>query len=80
MVADFAWSLVMLVYPGIFAFASFVRTALVGFRMWSTWSQAIRDKEFLVEMRLRNLEPEKEEQVPDVSNVVDTETEYSSDN
>jgi E3 ubiquitin-protein ligase MARCH6 len=26
----------------------------------SSWSQSVRDKEFLVEMRLRNLEPEKE--------------------
>jgi E3 ubiquitin-protein ligase MARCH6 len=28
----------------------------------STWSQSVRDKEFLVEMRLRNLEPDKEKQ------------------
>jgi E3 ubiquitin-protein ligase MARCH6 len=27
----------------------------------STWSQSIRDKEFLVEMRLRNHEPAEEE-------------------
>lgn len=26
----------------------------------ASWSQTIRDKEFLVEMRLRNLEPEQE--------------------
>lgn len=26
-------------------------------KLLSTWSQSIRDKEFLVEMRLRNLEP-----------------------
>ena len=26
--------------------------------MYLKWSQAVRDKEFLVEMRLRNLEPE----------------------
>lgn len=26
----------------------------------SSWSQSIRDKEFLVEMRLRNLEPPEE--------------------
>lgn len=26
-------------------------------KLLSSWSQSIRDKEFLVEMRLRNLEP-----------------------
>jgi hypothetical protein len=27
--------------------------------MYLRWSQTVRDKEFLVEMRLRNLEPEE---------------------
>jgi hypothetical protein len=27
--------------------------------MYLKWSQTVRDKEFLVEMRLRNLEPEE---------------------
>jgi len=68
----------MHIYPGIFAFAGLARMFIVLFRLWSTWSQAIRDKEFLVEMRLRNLEPEKE-QTPDIISTKDTETEYSSD-
>jgi E3 ubiquitin-protein ligase MARCH6 len=46
-------------YAGIFVFAGFVRTAVLVLRVLSTWSQSVRDMEFLVEMRLRNLEPEK---------------------
>jgi E3 ubiquitin-protein ligase MARCH6 len=48
-------------YPGIFAVAGFFRTAVLLINALSAWSQSIRDKEFLVEMRLRNLEPEKVE-------------------
>lgn len=47
------------VYPGIFMTAGLVRSAVILYGMLSKWSQAIRDKEFLVEMRLRNHEPEK---------------------
>lgn len=65
----------MHVYPGIFALAGFVRTATVLFRLLSKWSQTIRDREFLLEMRLRNLEPEKVLETG--SNPKDTETEYS---
>ncbi|KAJ7249539.1 hypothetical protein B0H12DRAFT_696107 [Mycena haematopus] len=46
------------VYPAIFVAVAGVRFGAVLFEMLGTWSQAIRDKEFLVEMRLRNLEPE----------------------
>ncbi|EGN95092.1 hypothetical protein SERLA73DRAFT_61388 [Serpula lacrymans var. lacrymans S7.3] len=46
------------VYPGIFAVAGLARSLVVSVRLLSSWSQSIRDKEFLVEMRLRNLEPE----------------------
>ena len=49
----------MHVYPSIFAVAGFSRSVVVAIGLLSTWSQSIRDKEFLVEMRLRNLEPEK---------------------
>jgi E3 ubiquitin-protein ligase MARCH6 len=48
----------MEVYPAIFVAVAGVRFGAVLFEMLGTWSQAIRDKEFLVEMRLRNLEPE----------------------
>lgn len=49
----------MHVYPGIFAIAGLSETFIVLFGLLSTWSQTVRDKEFLVEMRLRNLEQEK---------------------
>jgi E3 ubiquitin-protein ligase MARCH6 len=51
----------MHVYPGIFAVVGSGRSIMAGMALLSTWSQSIRDKEFLVEMRLRNHEPEEEE-------------------
>ena len=50
----------MNVYPGIFASAGIVRLSATGSGALSRWSQSIRDTEFLVEMRLRNYEQEKE--------------------
>ncbi|KAG1839691.1 hypothetical protein F4604DRAFT_1835027 [Suillus subluteus] len=44
-------------YPGMFAVVGFYRASVATLRLLSSWSQAIRDKEFLVEMRLQNLEP-----------------------
>ena len=49
----------MHVYPAIFAGAALSRSAIVLFDMLITWSQSVRDKEFLVEMRLQNLEPKE---------------------
>ncbi|KAG6888471.1 hypothetical protein C0995_008044 [Termitomyces sp. Mi166 len=49
----------MHIYPGIFLFVGLVRSAFVLYGLLGTWSQSVRDKEFLVEMRLRNHEPEK---------------------
>ncbi|PFH51012.1 hypothetical protein AMATHDRAFT_143498 [Amanita thiersii Skay4041] len=51
----------MHVYPGIFVFAGLIRSAVVLYDALSSWSQSIRDKEFLVEMRLLNHEAEKVE-------------------
>ena len=48
----------MHVFPGIFAAAGFFRMAGSLGGVFISWSQSVRDKEFLVEMRLRNLEPE----------------------
>ena len=48
----------MHVYPSIFTVAGFGHTAFVISRVFGSWSQAIRDKEYLVEMRLQNHEPE----------------------
>ncbi|OBZ73915.1 ERAD-associated E3 ubiquitin-protein ligase doa10 [Grifola frondosa] len=50
------------VYPTIFTFAATTHGIIVLSKVIVTWSQSIRDKEFLVEMRLRNLEPEAEQQ------------------
>ncbi|KAF5383819.1 hypothetical protein D9615_003736 [Tricholomella constricta] len=50
----------MHVYPAIFMLAGLVRSAVVLYGLLASWSQSIRDKEFLVEMRLRNHEPERE--------------------
>lgn len=46
------------IYPGIFAGVGVVRGIWGLHKVYLKWSQAVRDKEFLVEMRLRNLEPE----------------------
>ncbi|KAK2465700.1 hypothetical protein APHAL10511_002244 [Amanita phalloides] len=51
----------MHVYPGIFIFVGWMRSAVVLFDLLSTWSQTIRDKEFLVEMRLMNHENDNPE-------------------
>ncbi|KAG6886110.1 hypothetical protein C0993_002629 [Termitomyces sp. T159_Od127] len=50
----------MHIYPGIFMLAGLVRSAVVLYGLLGKWSQSVRDKEFLVEMRLRNHDPDKE--------------------
>jgi E3 ubiquitin-protein ligase MARCH6 len=55
-------------YSAIFAVAGFLRAAVLLANALSTWSQSIRDKEFLVEMRLRNLEPAKGESSHNIEN------------
>ena len=41
----------------IFTLAGLGHAAWMMSKVMASWSQTIRDKEFLVEMRLRNLEP-----------------------
>ncbi|KAF8644973.1 hypothetical protein AX16_008157 [Volvariella volvacea WC 439] len=53
-------SIFMRVYPGLFILLGLARSAEVAKELLATWSQSIRDTEFLVEMRLKNHEPEKE--------------------
>lgn len=48
----------MTVYPAIFVFAAVIKSAFLFYELLSGWSQSIRDKEFLVELRLKNHEPE----------------------
>jgi E3 ubiquitin-protein ligase MARCH6 len=50
----------MHVYPGIFAAAGLIRLGVTSSGVLSRWSQSIRDTEFLVEMRLRNYDQDKE--------------------
>jgi len=64
----------MHVYPAIFAVVGFGRSIMVGMTLLSSWSQSIRDREFLVEMRLRNHEPvEEEKKEAEAANEVDAE-------
>ena len=48
----------MNIYPAIFVMAAFIRSSITLHAMLATWSQSIRDKEFLVELRLKNHDPE----------------------
>ncbi|KAH9924822.1 hypothetical protein B0H21DRAFT_764612 [Amylocystis lapponica] len=50
------------VYPTLFTAAGFIHAAVTCSTTFKSWSQSIRDKEFLVEMRLRNLEPVPEQE------------------
>lgn len=45
---------VMQIYPFVFVTASLVRSIAALFKALRVWSLSIRDKEFLVEMRLKN--------------------------
>lgn len=45
-------------YPAIFMIAGLIRSSFVVYDILASWSQSIRDKEFLVELRLKNHEPE----------------------
>lgn len=51
---------VLYMYPVIFTQVAVVHGLLSLSEVVSSWSQIIRDKEFLVEMRLRNLESDIE--------------------
>lgn len=55
-------TLVVHVYPGIFAVVGLSRVVVSAMIVLSSWSQSVRDKEFLVEMQLQNFESEKSEQ------------------
>lgn len=63
----------MVVYPSIFMFAGLIRSSVVLYGLLSSWSQAIRDKEFLVELRLRNHDPDKVDMTLEDENIVGAE-------
>ena len=44
------------VYPGLFILASWGQLFIAISKLFSSWAQSIRDSEFLVELRVRNLE------------------------
>lgn len=52
-------SVVATIYPGIFTGVGVLRGAFGLVGVYLKWAQTVRDKEFLVEMRLRNLELEE---------------------
>ncbi|EFI27420.1 RING finger membrane protein [Coprinopsis cinerea okayama7 len=67
----------MNIYPAIFVFATLVRSSVVFYDVLSSWSQSIRDKEFLVELRLKNHEPEPPRSIsnePSASTTTSTES------
>lgn len=47
---------VIQVYPAIFVLAALFHSAFASADLLASWSQSVRDKEFLVEMRLKNHE------------------------
>ncbi|KAF8872840.1 hypothetical protein CPB84DRAFT_1818035 [Gymnopilus junonius] len=51
----------MHVYPTVCICAGAFRSGMATYGMLAAWSQAIRDKEFLVEMRLKNHDPDEVE-------------------
>ncbi|KAF9645856.1 hypothetical protein BDM02DRAFT_3189367 [Thelephora ganbajun] len=53
-----------LIYRGVFTGVGVVRGILELHDAYLKWSQTVRDKAFLVEMRLRNLEPEETMEEP----------------
>lgn len=71
------YPLVRLIYPTIFVAVAASQFAMSLVGVFAKWTQNIRDKEFLVEMRLRNLEHsrklEKVEQSSTVASVGDQE-------
>ncbi|THH00644.1 hypothetical protein EW026_g1929 [Hermanssonia centrifuga] len=52
--------LFMHIYPSIFTFTACTQVTFGLAGVIKSWSQTVRDKEFLVEMRLQNLDPEPE--------------------
>ncbi|OSX64112.1 hypothetical protein POSPLADRAFT_1138372, partial [Postia placenta MAD-698-R-SB12] len=49
-------------YPSIFTVAGFIHATFALSRLLAAWSQTIRDKEFLVEMRLQNHEADLDQE------------------
>lgn len=47
----------MHVYPGMFATAGLTSSVITLAGSWESWAQGVREKEFLLEMQLQNLEP-----------------------
>ena len=60
--------LVAFVYPTIFLAAAFARLGHALVLLCASWAQSIRDSEFLLEMRLQNLEPSDVRKVEVIDN------------
>ena len=50
----------LIIYPALFSLAGMIHATMILHGLLDSWSQTVRDKEFLTEMRLQNLEPEPE--------------------
>ncbi len=55
------------VYPSIFVVAGLMQSSRYVSEIVISWSQSIRDKEFLVEMRLRNHESDAEDEPVEIA-------------
>jgi hypothetical protein len=61
---------VVVVYPGVFAFASMLSTASAMSGVFQIWSQGVRDKEFLVELRLQNRDEASKAKSPELKSIL----------
>jgi E3 ubiquitin-protein ligase MARCH6 len=61
---------VVVVYPGVFAFASMLSTASAMSGVFQIWSQGVRDKEFLVELRLQNRDEASKAKSPELESIL----------
>jgi len=55
------------IYPGIFVAVGLMQSSRYIKVIAFSWSQSIRDKEFLVEMRLRNHDPDAEDEPVEIA-------------
>ena len=67
----------MNIYPTIFVVVALIRLGFMGYDLLSGWSQTIRDKEFLVELRLKNHDPEGRDQSSSSLDTLDERTQIA---
>ena len=70
---------VRLIYPSIFVMVAASQFAMSLIGVFAKWTQGIRDKEFLVELRLRNLDHTRRPEKFEPSSVVESGGEQEED-